>query len=132
MVPAPIAAEAASRDTGQVAQLVEHGTENAGVAGSTPALPTTDTQPPRVGGPGLPGGSRGWDTSMRRRPRRRHRRPRAVGLSRLAVDAAQIDDRCRRVAERVETAAEVVQSIEGRLRDLLRHIEWNRNRISRN
>ncbi len=31
-----------SREKGQVAQLVEHLTENQGVAGSSPALPTTD------------------------------------------------------------------------------------------
>jgi hypothetical protein len=53
-------------------------------------------------------------------------------LERLAVDARQIDDGFRRMAERVETAAEVQQSLEGHLRDLLWHAAWSRNRISRN
>lgn len=49
-------------------------------------------------------------------------------LERLAFDAGLGDD----AAGRTETEADVQSDIEERLRDLLQHAAWNRNRISLN
>jgi hypothetical protein len=53
-------------------------------------------------------------------------------LERLAVDAGQIDAGCLAMAEPMETEAEVRQSIEEQLRDLLRVASWHHNRFSAN
>ena len=53
-------------------------------------------------------------------------------LERLAVDASQADDGFCNVAGRVETEAEILQSLVGHLRDLLRHAVRNHNRVSWN
>jgi len=51
-------------------------------------------------------------------------------LNRLAVDAGQIDDGFREVADRVETEAEILRSLEDSFRDLPRRAPWTHNRIS--
>ena len=53
-------------------------------------------------------------------------------LERLGVDASQIDDSRLETGRRVETEAEILASLEGHLRDLLRNATWNHNRISVN
>jgi hypothetical protein len=53
-------------------------------------------------------------------------------LERLGVDASQIDDGCLEIGRPVETEAEIVESLEGHLRNLVRHATWNHNRISAN
>ena len=53
-------------------------------------------------------------------------------LERLAVDASETDEHARRTAGRVESAAEIPQSIAAHLRELVQEAFVHHNRITAN